>query len=289
VASSAVVYAFTLASAGTFTVTVTAASGSALMPNVDIRSDCSKSPTYCFPGNTTSTNISQDLAAGTYYYIISGANCTSGAFTLTATLGGQGCGNGVVDPGEQCDPGAGAPWTIDGCGAPGAANQCQFIAAPASEDVCPGQAVSIPVGTTKLTEAEGISTYGFNDDYTASAACRAASFASTGGLDRVFQLTPTTSGTMTVSVGYATDGVTDECAASMTAPTCWARVLYARTTCVDAASEIACTVGLDANSDYVPAVISFSVTANTPYWVIVDGYDGGDYSYGPFNLIVSLK
>jgi hypothetical protein len=134
----------------------------------------------------------------------------------------------------------------------------------------------------------GMSTYGFNDDYIASSACISGPGATTGGRDRVFKITPTASGTLTVSAGYQTDGVTDECATSMTVPTCWAKVLYARTTCKDTTSEIACVVGAG-GAGISPAKIQFSATANTPYYVFVDGFDDQPYSYGPFNLIVTLK
>jgi hypothetical protein len=193
------------------------------------------------------------------------------------------CGNGVIDPGEQCDPGMNPP-ANDGCGAPGTGNQCQFIPAPAGEDQCPGQAVAVPAGTTILTASSGLSTYGFTDDYRGS--CDPAS----GGPDRVFQLTPIASGTLTVSIGYQTDGVTASCGAAQTGPFCWSSVLYARSTCGTSSTELACTLGVDAvSSDAIPATISFAVTANTPYWVFVDGYDGTSSSDGLFNLIVKLQ
>jgi hypothetical protein len=189
------------------------------------------------------------------------------------------CGNGVIDPGEDCDPGASPP-PNDGCHAPGSANECTFIVAPTSEDQCPGQAIALPTGSTILPESSGMSTYGFKDDYSGS--CQGAS----GGRDRVFQVTPAVSGTITVKIGYETDGVTSTCSANPQAPDCWAAVLYARTTCSNAASELACAAGISA-VDIVPAAISFAAVANTPYWVIVDGYDGS--SYGPFTLEISLQ
>ena len=281
-----VVYAFTLATAGTFNAVLTAPAGSALVPTLDIRSDCAKPSLYCLADGTKSEDLTEDLAAGTYYVIVSGESCSNGAFTLTTKLTAETCGNSTVDPGEDCDPGP-TPPANDGCGAPGTANECHFIAAPTGEDTCPGQAVAVPAGTTILPASQGMSTYGFKDDYTASATCRAASGATTGGLDRVFQLTPAASGTMTVSVGYEPDGTTVTCT-NMFAPGCWASVLYARSTCADATKEIACNVGT-VTTAIAPSNISFDVKANTPYWVFVDGFDGMDYSYGPFNLIVNLK
>ncbi len=236
---------------------------------------------------------------GTYYVIVSGQPHTSGAFTLTATLSGASCGNGIVDPGEQCDPGTNPP-ANDGCGAPGTANACQFIAAPAGEDKCPGQAIAVPAGKTMLLASQGMSTYGFVDDYfgTCSVAdgtkpapdggTASGNSDGTGGFDRVFQFTPTMTGTMTVSVGYEADGVTSSCASSQTAVGCWASVLYARSTCSSGSAELACALGLS-GADIAPATISFDVTANTPVWVFVDGFNAATYSYGPFNLFVNLQ
>jgi len=295
-----VVYALKLTAEGALTLTLTAAAGSALVPALDIRTDCTMTD-FCVSNGTKTATFSQDLQAGTYFVIVTGQPGTSGAFSLTASLTAPTCGNGVIDPGEVCDPGANPP-ANDGCGAPGTANQCQFIAAPVGEDKCPGQAVMVPAGKTILAASMGTSTYGFKDDYFGSCAVADGAVPApdggttsglsdgTGGLDRVFQLTPAKSGTMTVSVGYQIDGVTSSCATSMTAVGCWSSVLYARSNCNAAAPELACALGVSATmTDIVPATISFDVTANTPYWVFVDGFDNQPYSYGLFNLILNLQ
>jgi hypothetical protein len=160
---------------------------------------------------------------------------------------------------------------------------------PAGSDTCPGEAITIPAGTTILTEAKGYSTWGYNDDYVGS--CLAAGGGSAGGVDRVLQLTPAKSGMMTVSIGYEADGVTSICGTNSSALDCWQPMLYARSTCATASTELACATGsppMNLNA-FVPQTISFAVTANTPYWVFVDGYDGSNYSSGPFNLVVDLK
>jgi hypothetical protein len=189
----------------------------------------------------------------------------------------------VIDPGEDCDPGANPP-ANDGCHPPGSANECTFISAPASQDRCPGQAIAVPHGTTIVAESAGTSTYGFQDDYAGS--CLASSGGTTGGRDRVFQITASASGTLTVSVGYAADGVTSTCATNQQAPDCWPAVLYARSTCATASTELACAAGISGTA-VAPAVITFPVTVGTPYWVIVDGFDA--QSYGPFNLVLVLQ
>jgi cysteine-rich repeat protein len=246
---------------------------------------------YCDNGNGTDTVLfSEDLTKGTYYVIVTGEPGTSGPFTLTAELTAPTCGDGVVEPPEQCDPGSVEIAPNDGCGAPGAANQCQFLAAPVGEDKCPGQAVAVPVGMTVLGLAQGMSTYGFKDDYFGScgggtqlSTAKPGESDGTGGLDRVFQLTPAQSGMMTVNIGNDTNGM-PICTENDNLAGCWSSVLYARTACDSATPELGCMVGA-----FAPASITFAVTANTPVWVFVDGFDNTNASYAPFNFMVNLQ
>jgi hypothetical protein len=287
-ASPDVVYAFTLMNAGTLSLSVKAATGSTLQPAIDIRSDCSMKSLFCIENGMATDTFDMYLAAGTYHAIVSGDNCTSGAFTLMANLIMGGCGDGVLPEGTKtCDPG---PYFFanDGCNPPGSANQCTEIPAPASQDVCNGQMLAVPVGTTILPMTMGMSTYGFKDDYITTKCQSGTNGAQVGGKDRVFQLVPAASGTITVKVGYDVDGTTDFCVANMFDPRCWISSLYARSTCADANTELACSVGVNGGNIKANS-ISFPVVANTPYWVFVDGYDTMSYSYGPFNFIVQLQ
>jgi cysteine-rich repeat protein len=300
-ANRGVMYALDLTGEGTFTATITAAAGSALLPVMDIRASCMGGADSCTSYGTSSANIAEDLAglaqslnvtmtAGTYYIVVTGSGGTSGDFTLNAKLSAAQCGDGVLNPGEVCDPSV--PVNGDGCGAPGSANACQLIApgiaggGPAGSDACPGQATVVPAGTTVLTEAQGLSTWGYADDNVGS--CLVAGGGSAGGVDRVFQLTPAKSGTLTVSVGYQADGVTSICGSNVWAPDCWAPMLYARSSCATASTELACSTG-PATDPHVPQTISFPVTVGMPYWIFVDGWDGFTYSTGPFNLVVQLQ
>src|SRR5262249_45607980 len=143
-----------------------------------------------------------------------GQGGTPDTFTLTASLIAAACGDGVINTGEDCDPGAGV--ANDGCGDPGATGECKFQPAPAGQDPCPGPAHHVPAGTNQLLAsiAQGTSLYGFKDDYVGS--CKDY----TGGLDRVFQLTPQKTGVMNVSVGFEADGTTEACAADEFAAKC---------------------------------------------------------------------
>ncbi len=162
-AAPSLVYGLTLTGEGTFNLVLKAATGSTLLPVLDIRQDCTMPAETCNSYGTSSVNVDEDMPAGLYYVIVNGSPGTSGAFTLTATLTAGKCGDGVINPGETCDPGTVV--ANDGCNAPGATNQCQVVPAPASEDACPGQPVpavgQLPAGTTMITEATGMSTYGF--------------------------------------------------------------------------------------------------------------------------------
>jgi len=276
-----VVYAITLSAPGDLDVVLTAPSGSALVPALDIRTDCTKAD-YCLSTGAATDTFTTDVAAGTYYVIVTGQSGTSGAFTLSATLTAATCGNGVVDPGEQCDPGMSPP-ANDGCGAPGTVGQCQFVAprAGTGASCTDPQILQVPAGKTSLLASAGMSTYGYSDHNVGS--CSQL----TGGIERVFQMTPTITGTLSVSVGYEADDVTSTCAVSPTVPECWAHMLYSRTTCATATTEIACVESHSAPN--VPSTLSFAVTAGTPYWIFVDGFNGASYSYGPFNLFVNLQ
>src|SRR6185437_12234846 len=270
-----VVYALNLTGEGTFSANITAAAGSPLLPVMEIRTDCTQFVDVCTSYGTSSANTDTDLtlfaqdfnqtmAAGTYYIIVTGSGGTSGAFTLTAQLTPAKCGDAVINANEVCDPGAAVDG--DGCGAPGSANACQYIArgnpggGPAGSDTCPGEAVAIPAGTTILTDAKGYSTWGYADDYVGS--CLAAGNGATGSGDRVFQLTPAKSGTMTATVGLKSDGITSACGTDLWGPECWSPMIYARSTCATASTELACATGGPAGGEnpYSPQVISFPVT-----------------------------
>jgi hypothetical protein len=271
------VYAFTLPTEGTLKIDVTSQT-TGYRPAVYVRTDCA-ADLFCFDAGANGQVVAGDFQAGTYFVVVDGVFTSSGQFQLTATFNAPVCGDGVVNSGEQCDVGAGAP--NDGCGDPGTTTECQFENPTAAADQCNGEPFSIPVGKTILAASAGNTTLGFTDDYQGT--CSQA----LGGPDRVFQFTPQKTGTMTVTIGYNADGTTVTCSAGIDTPGCWDYVLYARNNCPDAAAgaELDCS---DVNGPDIET-ISFPVTINTPYWVIVDGYDDQSYSTGPFSLLVDLQ
>jgi hypothetical protein len=272
-----VVYAFTLPAAGTLKIRVDAINvaddaAGLFNPAVYVRTDCA-TDFVCFDSPGASETVAGDFAAGTYHVIVDGSGGSSGRFKLSALFNEPVCGDAVLNVGEACDPGPGQPG--DGCGDPGAANECELEAA-GSDDTCPGTAVTIGAGTSIIHG----SSIGYTDDYLSPHAAVA------GGPDRVYQLTPLFTGTMTVTIGLGADGSTDVCDADPTSGACWDRALYARSTCLD--ETFAAELGFSDQGAYDVEEISFAVTAGEPVFVVVDGYDDQFYSSGVFDLKVDL-
>lgn len=273
-----VAYALTLPQGGTLRAEVSASSGSSLHPVIDIREDCASGYMCSDFGTGTSTTMLTTIPAGTYYLIVDAKDGTSGDFDMTLEFAPPVCGDGVVNDGEECDPRDVAAG--DGCGDPGQPDACKLQPPSGPGDQCPGELVRVFAGTTVLTAVDGNSTYGFADDYEGSCSYYP------GGVDRVYQLVPAQSGTMTVSVGYEVDGTTSFCAADLWDSRCWGYQLYVRSSCEDAASELGCA--MDSDWPFKAESLSLPVTAGSPYFVFVDGYDEGSYSMGVFNLVISL-
>lgn len=298
--SPVLVYALSMTTTGTFRAVITTPTGSHLLPVMEIRRDCSGGYDSCNSYGSHRVDIAEDLTqlahdnlgqtvvAGIYYVLVSGSDGTSGAFTLRASLSAATCGDGVINAGEECDPST--LYLVDGCGAPGSATPCKTISpgnpggGPEGSNACPGEDITIQAGMTIFTEAQGYSTWGYQDNTVGS--CLSAGWGHPGGPERVLQFTPAMSGTMEVDIGYAEDGVTPSCEDNLWALDCWAPMLYARSDCATPSTELDCQTGQ--NGVYGPQSISFPVVQNVPVWVFVDGWDGSDFSSGPFNLVVSL-
>ena len=137
------------------------------------------------------------------------------------------------------------------------------------------------------------STYGYDDNYkpicTAQIAGGGRIF--DGGRDRVFEVVPAKSGTLTAAVGYELDGVTPTCSLNIFDPGCWAKIFYARSACASAlaTSEVACSYSFLSPVDPGTNQLVLSVVQGVPVYLVVDGYDGRYYSYGTFNLHLKLE
>lgn len=223
-----------------------------------------------------------NFEAGTIWVVIDGVTSTSGDYALTLTCFTPACGDGIVNAGEECDPGAGVP--DDECINPGDTGQCQFEPSDPMLDTCDGQTIAIALNDVLLIPSDPPAgdTSGAADDYKGS--CQAE----LGGHDQVYHFVPGASGTLTVNVGNDELGM-PYCADIM-APGCWDRALYVRGPavgdCANVAAELVCSD--DINDAAAVEQVQLAVVAGMHYYVILDGYDNQDYSYGQYYLNATL-
>ncbi len=237
---------------------------------------------YCFD-TSSGTGIKSEKAAiwrpaGTTYVIVdSGGVGATGTFVLNATLTAPSCGDGVVSGSEQCDPGG----TKAGDGCHDTTCQIELVAAGTAGDTCasatPITVSNVAGGTNFAVDATetAFTTNGYNNDYIGNC------MPDVGGADRVFAITPATSGVLRAKVGFdATGGVAWCDSIGWSDSRCFDVELYVRTTCeASSATEIACTSACCSGE-----TMDFPVSAGVPIYLFVDGYDAEYYSRGPFNV-----
>lgn len=162
------------------------------------------------------------------------------------------CGDGKVGAGEACDDGNNAD--SDGCSA-----TCGIESAGAN-DVCPGTAIALTgTGADPRIGTVTASTSGSYSQYSGS--CGGGT-----GKDTVYVVTPDVTGLLTAKLTGAFDAL-----------------LYARRTCADTKTEVACN---DAPGAKGGEQIKIAVTKNQPVYLIVDGYSG---SAGSFTLDLDVE
>ncbi|MBI4703902.1 MAG: hypothetical protein HY744_22565 [Deltaproteobacteria bacterium] len=269
------VYQLDVKQAGSLTITMEQAQGSKLDPMLYGRTTCAdvNSTMWCASGQPVKEVLRLHVEPGTYYLFADGSPGTQGAYKLSISLAAPVCGDAILNPGEQCDDGN--QDEEDGC-----LKTCKFGLAGAS-DKCPGEVLQVPLG---LMDPIFGSTVPYLDDYQMKG-CKGAVV---GGKDRVYQLVAGATGTLTASIGYEADGLTETCVAKGTQDLgCWNRVLYVRTTCTDQDSEIAC-----ANTGGVWSAVekmSFPVVKGGVYSLVLDGYWSGAKNYGTYWLHINLQ
>ncbi|MEJ7734715.1 MAG: hypothetical protein WKG00_36665 [Polyangiaceae bacterium] len=238
----------------------------------------------CVNLGTDGEDYTTDLAAGTYWVVVDGANATAGDFTLDMSLAAAVCGDGVVNEstGEECDP----VTSDDTCFPPGDPEECTFQPPPvASLQTCPGYEVAIAGDQSLVLGPFNNGTY--NDDQVGSCA------GDVGGRDNVFQFAPSESGLMTVVLGNdAANGQPwcDTCGndACTDGDGCWAFTLYAREGACDGGSAVELDCAFDPTFVEKTATVEFPVTGGSTYWVIVDSTYDGPFTAGPYYLEASL-
>ena len=190
--------------------------------------------------------------------VIDGQNeNAAGIFELTAVVTPAACGNGILEGGEACDDGnlvAG-----DGCSPtctlePPTANDTCQNAGPIA--LAPGAA-----GSYTATVSSGTTNLGHHQTFTGCAS---------NGADAIYTVTSPIDGVLTAEISVASFNTS----------------LGARSTCPPSTSATLPIVCSNNNPDNGPEEISFGVTKDTTYYLIVDGVAAGDR--GTFTMKVNV-
>lgn len=180
-----------------------------------------------------------------------GGDCTDFGYSNPAGLVCAGCAHdpsgcvttcdGVLEPGEPCDDGNNNP--NDGC------DQCTL--APTTGTCASPIAVAVPAGATVVTGT----TVGGGSQTTDQ--CQGEAMAP----DVVYAVTPAADGFLTASLS---DTGTD-----------YDSMLYVMKDCADTSSGVLCVDNFPNGKE----TLSFRVSANTTYHLVVDGWSGAAGSY----------
>lgn len=217
-----------------------------------IRSDCDDAATSlgCAddamdPAATEILSIGVTTGVTYTVFVDSYAIGTEGNYSLTSSFVEAICGDGTITLPEQCDDSNVLPG--DGC-----SDTCTI-----ELDFYCGAATTISLGTTQGNTSTGTS---FFDAPVDAEECQFG--AGGGGREKLYVYTPATSGMLTIELEPDTD-----------------MGLYARTDCVDTASQLGCS---DVNfmDGMQDESLTIPVTAAVPVTIFVDAYqsDGGAFS-----------
>lgn len=250
-------FAVTAPEAGVLRATVTSDAFDAV---VGLRKPCAASGTPLLCRNDAPKGSPEEvrlpIAAGeTMWIVVDTANTTDfGRFALHIEITPSGCGDGFFVPGpeEECDDGN----TVsgDGCSA-----TCKLEPMPMA-DTCPG--VDLTLTGSGLSARKGVITLDTSTllpDY--------ASACGGNAQDGVVRVVPDTSGLLFAEITNLLGGL-----------------VHARTVCTDPATEVKKSQYSTCPS-VVHETIQFPVTANTEYFLFVDGLDG---AAGPATLEVTV-
>lgn len=208
-------------------------------------STAATSPLAC--SNSSSDNGPESIVFAvskgqTYWLIVDGAATTDfGTYTMNVKLSPPQCGDTLVSGSEQCDDGN--KTSGDGC-----SSTC-MIETLAGLDTCPGHTMTLSAGagSEPRTGTLTIDTSSLTANYGGNCGGN--------GKDGVVVVTPPVNGKLTAHL----TGLN------------YHAVLYARTTCNDAATELTCDSDNTASAGTRDITIN-GVTAGTPYYLFIDGF-----------------
>jgi hypothetical protein len=200
------------------------------------------------------------------------------------------CGNGVKDPGEQCDGDDFGGKTCASYGLGSGSLTCNMFCGVVASSCVPNESCSDFIDndqdgavdcadsdctaelvcTDSCFSPQSISLFSWvNGDSTGRPSVEAASCSPASGPEVIFQFQAPQSGTLMVNVGT------------------WSFVDFSvslRTACNDAASELVCTNKVDINGGQ-DEVLSWEVVAGQTYFIVVDGVNGG---FGQFYVNTNM-
>ncbi len=264
------VYELVIQNPGTLKILVEQGPNSSLNPTLYLRSNCANDQTSlgCMSLSPIKEGAGFDVPQPTTWWLfVDGEQGSSGDYVLTIDHQAAACGDGVVNTGETVDCG---PNCI-----PNGNNLFDDCALPEPVIIQPNVPNTFPT----------VSTCGYADDYTASAGGGCAVAPGPGGPDRLYEVIPTQNGTLTATIGYASDGTTNICETyTLTDPGCWDYVLWAvgPEVCTNG-PQIAC-----ADGHYTPVQLSFPVQGALSYFLMVDGNGHSAKASGTYNLRLEL-
>lgn len=286
-ASSAKDLVYHLALEGPCTLSLQMDAAPALEAGISLRTTCESETGSACLDPTLGTSFAFATDASDYYVVIDGVHQTSGPFSLEVRCGAPVCGDGTVNPGEECDGGPGVQ-LLDGCGDPGTPEACMLQGSPVA-NICADITVThaIALGQTLfLPEALPLyDTLRATNEYE-SPTC---SFVGASGPDQVMRIVPAADGQLSVTIGQDHDGV-DFCAPPYDMATCWNHVIWIRETDCESGAELACAWS-DPVFDNAVNTITVPVVAARAYYVFVEGdlEDPSPGHNGPYVLRAVLE
>jgi hypothetical protein len=236
-----------------------------------------------------------DIAAGTFWVVVDSIGAP-GDFSLSFDLAPALCGDGVVNEsvGETCEP---TSSNDPGCFGIDDEFPCKVKPQPMQLEACPGLPEVIAAGESLVWGP--FTTMGALDDTIGS--CLGGN---RHGSDQVIQVTPSASGSLTLTIGVDPATGVAYCLEPSTCwnsgigcpAECWAGAIYVRTTCADAATQTACDWAYSSPWDgptptFFVEHVTIPVTAGVPYFVFVDGISSSSlpHSAGPYFVEANLQ